>query len=580
MSEHLRGFVSRRLSLVGLQLQVFWQKTLTSGHSLKQVLSPQSSPRTAHFPSTKPDDDQSRETFLPVFTTNASSGMDNAPSNSASALQQTEITQTAPSADHSTNTPATSIDPTAGIRDGETQTETLDNDSIRHRKLAEHVPSPNINAATQTEPWTPPMDQSTLVADSEPKEQGGSFRYEGRRESFGNDDPPADFDTGLSNQSEYPEVFHGESQMVVTDFNGKKHFAILVTKEMIKDLNGMLEQNSKLESVLERLHHAKHKVTMTNVDISYLEDGLEESQSQEFIDEQREAISRLQNMLPTEVERRDSLQELADIHKIHRDCSAESCIDTLQKVLTDANLLETQFGPTNQDSNMADRASQSASNQIEPALYEAHSPSTASSEIGIDELYLRTVNEEVAQKYHEYYEAEQEFDGRHEQYAQTNERYRRMRHEGACSMTQTEFDHCDFEAVRELGNYMAAAEEAYEEALARCNKLGHRGFDQESGFLDDEYDGYPLSWENDGIVSAPRGFIDDWLQGIPEVESLLNITELNEPGGANEFKQDDPDDVEECDIRSAQMSDTWSCRDLTRNRRRIDKWNEITGRDK
>ncbi|KAL8925324.1 MAG: hypothetical protein Q9208_003614 [Pyrenodesmia sp. 3 TL-2023] len=550
MSKRVSGFVSRRLSLVGLQLQVFWQKTLTSGHSLKLALSPQSSPRSSSFPSTTPNDAPSQETFLPVFHTQASNGTTIALGNATSVATGTK---------------------TADTRKGQTQTELLPNPSSNN-----HAPTMYVGASTQTEPSRPAMGQPTSsVAESQVDEQEGNIRDDG---------------------SESPLIYNGRidgrSPIIVTEFEGQKHLAILVTQGMVDSLNVVGEYNAKLQRMAGKLEAAKDKVDLANFNVRYYESCIEEAESEEEADKLREELAGCQKTLPADTKRRDELQDCADTYNMHVKWDAQECVDIIRDALTEGELLQTEFQrdqwePVDENDEKDEmvveqpRMIPSKESELGMLPFDGCSQCTDYSRVSVDELYRRTIDEEVRQKYREFYEAEQEFDARHSQYQSTKDRWRQLVDDGECSMTQTELDHLDFEATRNLGNAMFQAEEEYEEAVTRRNRLGLGGSDQESDFAEMGV-GYPLSWEKEGIASAPTPFIEDWLEGIPEVDNTLDVADLDKVGG-DEFRedeQDDPEDADDWDIRSAQMSDAWSCKDLTRNRKRIDRWNAITGREK
>ncbi|KAL9603826.1 MAG: hypothetical protein Q9219_000935 [cf. Caloplaca sp. 3 TL-2023] len=566
MSGHLRSFVSRRLSLVSVQLQVIWHKTLTSGHSIKQAFSPEPSPRSANFPCARPDDAPSQETFLPVFNAQATGNSD-----SELGLRVSE-SQT----DDTRNAPAADLQPHAITitRDRETQTKGPSDETLR----------PYTDAGIQTEKSVPTMDQSPLIGD-ESEEDEDKILHIPQETSVLFEDVKAHSEAEHSHKFEQPAVLDGPIQMVITEIDSKKHAAILVTEELVKDMTGLLEESSKLDRLQGKLLEAKQKVELIDLNVRDFEESIEEAESQEEIDKLREEMSRYQSTLPEDIERRDNLQRYADIYRIEMDCFQQSILDTLRTVLTDAGLVKTHvekidFETTGSDEIHGDGgANQYADSEREYAADEADYSCRSPSEISIDELYRRAVNEEVGQKWTEFREAENEFDARHEQYYVQLNHFRQRQHQGPCSMTQTEFDHLDLQLTKELGDGMAAAEDAYEEAAARWHKLGGRDDDQESGFVTDEYDGYPLSWEDAGIAAAPRPFIEDWLQGIPEIEYFPDQADLDRTTG-EEFEQEDRGDRDELDVRSARMSDTWSSRDLTRNRRRIERWNEIVGREK
>lgn len=544
---------------MSIQLQAFWQKTLTSGHSLKNALSPQSSPSSANFPSTKPSDGPLQETFLPVFNNPESDSKVVAHGNLINLAQPDKVPQLALAEDHPNNRPA-ATNPGAN---------TIDNsyDHMPNHVSIDPPIAPYVDAITQTEHSTPSVGQTTLVSDSESGDGKLEFEH------------GANSDTEPSDHYECPEIFHGESQIVVTEIGGKKHIAMLVTTDMIRHLNNIRGETSKLERFAPKLEKAKEKVALTTIDVRYCEDSIEEAESQEEIDHLREEMIQRQSTLPEDKKRRDELQERADIFKGNIEYLGGLLQDDLEKVLSNAGYLKTHFEPSDEEKEDDGRVDTCTQSQPECFPVDDESSCTASTEITIDELYRRTVDEEVRDAYRVYCNAEREFDERHNQYAVQKERFDREVQEGACSMTQTQFDHMDFEVTKELGEDMAAAEEAYEDALARRQRLGPTGSDQESGFLTDEYDGYPLSWEDNGIASAPVLFIKDWLRDIPDVENRPDITDHSQAVGDG-LGQEDRGDIEECDIRSAQMSDTWSARDMTRNRRRIDRWNEMTGRNR
>lgn len=120
--------------------------------------------------------------------------------------------------------------------------------------------------------------------------------------------------------------------------------------------------------------------------------------------------------------------------------------------------------------------------------------------------------------------------------------------------------------------------------MKRLNNLGPNGSDQESGFDDGyalswDYDDYPLSWDDDGSVKVPRKSIHTWLAKIPDIDSVLDIADLYQ-GAGHEFGQEDREVLEGCDVLSAAMSDSLSCHDLIRNRKRIDRWRKIAGRER
>lgn len=531
MSERLRGLVARKLSLIGPQLQVFWRKTLTSGHLLKQAFSPQSSPQSTNFPTTRQIDDPSQATLLPVFDTQGLSDRDAAlgKANEIILPQETKCTRTASATD------------------------------LSIQKLY-------ANVSTQTESL---MIQTSGPADGGPN--NNSLDEYGEA-PLDHNDPQVDVDTS-STHCDPPEILDGSSELIVTEFNDKSHLAILVTREMIERLKRISKQSSELGHLEARVEEAQRDVDWAAHNVQYCEDLIEEAEpeSQENIAKLREDLEQRQRTLDRQKARRDALEPELVINKRNVSYQEGLFQDMFQQLLSRAGLLETPSEHPNQD-DADEEANGGDSFELHP--YEVDS---AHSEVSIDELTRRAANEEVKQRRAELLEVEHEFDTRHDTYAYESARLQQRLLEGNCALTQTEFDLTDFETTREITRDLAAAEDAYEEALARRNKLGPNNWDQESGFVEEEYDGYPLSWEDEAVVSAPTDSIYKWLEDVPDVEDIPSTSYLGEgPGG--DFGLEEPQGIEDWDIRSAGMSDAWSCYDWTRNRRRIDRWRKITGR--
>ncbi|KAL8697885.1 MAG: hypothetical protein Q9201_006871 [Fulgogasparrea decipioides] len=586
MSKRLRGLVTRRLSLIGPQLQVLWRKTLTSGHLLKQAFSPQSSPQSANFPTARPNDDPLHETFLPVFNTELPNALNLTHGNAVGLIlpQELTTTSTAPATSNSERKISTTEGFTAGIRNAESQTDNLANHSSCSSGHRSTTPPLYADGVTQTEFSTPETTQILDLANSEAENDQDGVVEKASGVNPRDDDLRSNVDAASSDHSESPEILHGPSQVFATDFLGKSHLAILVTTEMVDYLNEVAVENSKLERLKEKLEKVDREVDFATHNVEYLESLIPDTEPQEMIDRLHKDIEYHQNNLKKYKARRDVLQPHVSDLKRNVDYLRALSQSSFRKVLTEGRLvksieeIEAEGIPDKED--MDEEVDESPSTDGRPDLTPDEvvdfTYSDASSEVSIEELARRVAGEEVKQRHAELLQAQEEFDERNQAYAQQKARFQQMVDDGAAPMTQTEFDHCGIDATRALGQDLSIAEHAYEEALARRNKLGPNDWDQESGFTED-YDGYPLSWEGDGIAAAPRDFIYTWLEDIPEVEDIPDIEDLAE-GGGGEFGQKDQEDVEDWDIRSARMSDAWSCRDWTRNRKRIDRWRAITGR--
>ncbi|KAI4203415.1 MAG: hypothetical protein LQ350_001936 [Teloschistes chrysophthalmus] len=459
-------------------------------------------------------------------------------------------------------------------------------DSTTHLPAA-HTPTYS-NSSTQTDLITWQTSWTSDTADSGSAIRTGSRTNAPSEASSRSDALEEMADASMIDHSTSPRIFDGLSQVVVAQFNGEDHLALLVTREMVERLDHIGVQNRKLGRLEERLDEAERKAGITSINLNARKEHLEEAQSQDEIDRLRGKIEEEQSTLKQEQESRDNLNKKVMLLRPNVTYVEGLAQDMFRKPFADAGLLKLQDEHDEEENGAGllklqdghdeeengDQAS--ADGDFPGHQYETDS---ASSEVSLEELYRRAARAEVRQRHAELVEAEQDFENRHEDFAPVRARYRQEVLEGVCTMSVTCFDQLEIEATQELANVLAAAEEAYEEALARRQQLGPNDWDQESGFLDDGdlYDGYPISWENDVAAAAPTDFIHSWLLDIPEPGVIPDISNLGE-GAGYEFDQDEQRVTDDCDIQSVAMSDSFSCCDNTRNRRRIDRWRRITGR--
>ncbi|KAL9002653.1 MAG: hypothetical protein Q9188_004433 [Gyalolechia gomerana] len=572
MSRQLRVFLESRLSLT--QWQVFWRRTLTSGQSLKQALSSRLSPLSATFPSTRTGGDLSQETFLPVFHKQVSS--DSLPASY-------KDTEAAPSADRPTNT---------NIALGNPQMDSS----------PDFWPTPfYANAATQTALQTPQSTPETVqtseLADTQSDVDSCPSSCGYRKRTFVEDDREAGSEMGLSIQIPHdfsdddhaPQVYDGQSQILVTEYDGKNCLTLLLTKEMIKDLDEITEEGDKLRRLEVRLEKADVKVQDAIAEISYCKSLLETADSQEEIDELQGDIARHQTTLPRDEKRRDTLKKELEIVTRNVVYLEELSRDAFRENLTNAGLLKTPnelVDEVNEEED--DEASQTGESPIELIPDEVEkwgnmqegSISSGDSYVSLEKLNRRAASEDLRDRFVELCEAEREFEGRYDDYEEEKANFQRMLLQGTCKKSMTWFDHLNIRNTQELTKRLVAAEEAYEDAYARRRKIGPNQYDQESGFLSTSADGSAMSLEDDGFLEPPNDRVYAWLEDIPDVENPPDISELAN-GAGMEFGQKSREDIEVASIRSAQMSDGWSCLDFnSRNRKRIDRWRMIAGRVK
>ncbi|KAL8799179.1 MAG: hypothetical protein Q9182_006079 [Xanthomendoza sp. 2 TL-2023] len=436
-----------------------------------------------------------------------------------------------------------------------------------------------VNASTQTDR---PISQPTQPTDHEDVQDdcgshpddfdGGNTPFQSHgQDTNGCREPSVQAIEGGRDREIAPEIFDGPSRIVVSNHNDKSYMAILARKEINKDLGDISEWNDKLDDYTLRFEEADHKVNRARLYVDYCESLLQYAKSQDESDRLREDIAQHRSTLPENEQCRDDLEQkvarLRDTVAYMKALFVETC----QKILTEGGLLDLKDERMGEEEIEMEDGTNEWAKPLKRDQYPVHQSKYSS--VSIDELARRAANEEVRQRHAELVNIEHQFDTRRERYVYKHRQIHQTVREGTCHMTQTEFDHSDSQTTREMTIDLREAEAKYEEALARRNKLGPNEDDQESGFIDDEYDGYPLSWEDDGIVSAPIARIKKWLESIPEVEDPpLEVVD------SFVLEQSDQQGLDDCDICSAGTSDTWSCQDWSRNRKRIDRWREIAGR--
>ena len=550
MTGQLRDSFARHFNTMGPQLQGLWQKTLSS-------VTLQISPHLSDLPTDAVDDTLQSGDSVPV-------------------LRVHKATQTAPF-------PNVLAYRTAAAQNSSAQ------DAIHLLYM---------NTATQTELSSPPTMQTELLSPRTEQtsysadnismdERATDCNHDRRAPSVNEQEGQIYIEALTSSKFEIgdgdhaSEIVDGPSRVVVTNHNNKPCLALLATKEMIENINEVTRLSRMLAHVEPRYEEADRAVNFTRHAMGYLENVIEDTESQDEIDGYRKDIEQRRSTLIADGERREALHDQVTALKRDLKYYEESSQGMLKEVLDNAGLLTApiEFESEEEDADKEDGGMGQACGSI------AASICSEVSYLSTERLARYAAREEMGERHAEFLEEDHKFENFQEEYEYQKERFQqRLLDDPDFDMSQTEFDLIYLEEQRQLTRNLCVAEGAYEEALARCRKFGPNQWEQESGFVTEEgdgyvNDGYDLSWEVDGPASAPSDYIFGWMKDIPDVEYPPDITKL-ELGAGLEIGHEDREDVDICDIRSAQLSDTLTSRDTTRNRRRIDRWRAITGRDR
>lgn len=216
-----------------------------------------------------------------------------------------------------------------------------------------------------------------------------------------------------------PKIFDRQSRMVPIDLDGTTYYAILVTEDMINDLDRILAERSKLEYLEGRLEKADRSVDFGDIHVRYCKSLLENAQNQEEADEFRQDLEQRQTALEISRSRWSRLENRVGEAKNKISYIQALSQGNIQTMLADAGLLEPEHEYVDDEDKEDEKRQISAKGQSEggdsePYPYEFEH---AASEVSIEELHRKTVSEEVLEKYRELIEQEQAFESRHQEYA-------------------------------------------------------------------------------------------------------------------------------------------------------------------
>ena len=344
---------------------------------------------------------------------------------------------------------------------------------------------------------------------------------------------------------------------VVTAFDGTKNcHAILMTETMIDDLKQILEATHKVKRKEEVQEDAKNESDRAELSISNLQKLMYESKREEEKNAIKKAIEQHEQIRMANLDRQYRIDGDLVVDRFSLEFLQSTFEKTFQDALENANLF---VAP---DFEKADGAIRHDVALIPQYSLAAKSDVSDPTQISLEELYRRTVVEDVERTRNVLERAQDLFDDRQNEYAEQLSQYYQARREGACEITRTDFDCCAIEAVGEMTRDLSVAEAAHQSALRHAKALGliDFNFDQESNFADDPNDGYRESLEAPVMAPANHVFIESWVNGVLQ---------------GDEYEHTELEQLEQWDVKSVGLSDSVSVVDYTRNRRRIDRWRRI-----
>ncbi|KAL8738458.1 MAG: hypothetical protein Q9190_008004 [Brigantiaea leucoxantha] len=413
-------------------------------------------------------------------------------------------------------------------------------------------------------PSTPSCTRQRSYSIDEGNSLGGLER-KGREEERSRDDDLED-----QQLDESPPFTNGPARVIMANDGSGDCLALLLTAEMVEKVNQIAIrsrrfehlQNAHNKALIDEIHHEN----TLNYKKEELDESSEEKRSAELqlqIQEHEVGLTRARTRtyrLKTEVEiltmnlayTRDQSQEILETALGEMDLLEPPDLE-LVELLGDSQTKSNSHQACNDELTATDNQSQSSSMDADS-----------------DEVHRKNVREDFEEKRRVMLELEEAFDNRNKNLSEEKLEYRQRVREGTCHYTETEFDLLAVQDFQELTRCFRDAEEAFEASYREARKLkvlNHQdALYQESGFSDWQ-GGYPLSFENEMAASAPVGKIVRWLDSLPLMDEAEAEDEM-------EIERE----IEVWDGESAAVSGSWSCVDVSRNRRRIDVWRKITRR--
>ncbi|KAL8675121.1 MAG: hypothetical protein Q9168_000492 [Polycauliona sp. 1 TL-2023] len=379
-----------------------------------------------------------------------------------------------------------------------------------------------------------------------------------------------------------PPYTEGAAQIVLASDGLKDCLALLLTAEMVTKISQIATRSRRLEFIRKDLRKVKREVESEKNMIAYKTDALQDTNDQAEIAKIHEEISNTRSRLAAAVQCVEAIEEEVLTLTDNLAFSREQCQEMLEDVLGREDLLEVadpeisgEVDPT---------VSRGSRYSVEHPLGEEGVPPVERQGAGeeiinvqLEDVVRRTAKEDFEEKRNHFYTLDEAFEHRQENLVAEKAEYLRRVEEGTCELSQTDFDLLALEDFQRLTANLRHAEMEFEDAFKRAKQLGvldeHDAYYQQSVFSEWS-GGYPMSMEDAMVGCAPTKRIDFWQDRVDESQGAGL-----EPWGNPELEPEDRA-MEDCDVKSVAISDSWSCVDWTRNRRRIDRWREIAGRDR
>ncbi|KAI4259125.1 MAG: hypothetical protein LQ352_000919 [Teloschistes flavicans] len=381
-----------------------------------------------------------------------------------------------------------------------------------------------------------------------------------------------------------PPFTDGESRIVLANDGLKDCLALLLTSEMVTKINQIATRSRRLEFIKNKSITLKQEIISAENLIEYKTDALQDTDDQAEIARIKEDIGKAQKShgeasKPLEI-LEDEIETLTTNLAYSREQSQEMLEDVLAKMDL-LNVPEPGFaGGIRPNVEINDSDEQIGYHSQQPAV---EPPEWLEEANRWEHDEIDAARHDFEEKRNALAELDDIFEHRQDALAEERAEYHRCVEEGTCHITQTDFDLMDLQDFGRLTGRLKKAQEDFEDSFRRAKQVGaldERDAHYQESVFSEWSGGYPMSLEDAMVDSAPSKRISLW-------QETLSLSQIGPFGGRTGIEPWAAPDTEpkrlgmdDCDIESAAISDSWSCVDRTRNRRRIDHWREIAGRDR
>lgn len=384
-----------------------------------------------------------------------------------------------------------------------------------------------------------------------------------------------------------PAYTCGEPRVIMATDGVKDCLALLLTTELVVEINRISTRSKELDLLNTRLKKARREIRLEENMLEYNYDSLQDIDGQAQVEQVKEEIEGIRERIADARKRVETLENEVGLLTMNLAHSRYRCEEILEDALGRVDLLDIPEPDLAMEMDPAGEAEQC---RVNAAAAEADTwrggsspPDEAAVQGELRETMRQAARADFETKREILMTLDEAFEHRQEDLAEEKAEYHRCVREGLCQITQTEFDLLALEDFRKMTANLRGAQEGFEESFKYAKQLGaldeQDAHYQESVFSDWS-GGYALSMEKAMVGSAATKNIACWQAGVKEsLEGASWKAPTLEP-----YADPEPElkaqGLEDCDLQSVAISDSWSCIDWSRNRRRIDRWREIAGRNR